>query len=94
MPKKSGIVYLFAGIALIFSALSLFLYKMCIRDSYYTVPVAPGQFTEILFDAVTFAFEIGNEYQGCTANIIIAAQAVQASNNGETVMDAKGWPES
>ena len=61
---------------------------------YYTVPVAPGQFTEILFDTVTFAFEIGNEYQGCTANIIIAAQAVQASNNGETVMDAKGWPES
>ncbi|RZS94313.1 SipW-dependent-type signal peptide-containing protein [Cuneatibacter caecimuris] len=61
---------------------------------YYTVPVAPGQFTEILFDTVTFAFEIGNEYQGCTANIIIAAQAVQASINGETVMDAKGWPES
>lgn len=27
MPKKSGIVYLFAGIALIFSALSLFLYN-------------------------------------------------------------------
>ena len=50
--------------------------------------------TEILFDTVHFAPEMGNEYQNCTANIIISAQAVQTANNGDTVMDAKGWPNS
>ena len=61
---------------------------------YYAKPVAAGEATEILFDTVHFAPEMGNEYQNCTANIIISAQAVQTANNGNTVMDAKGWPNS
>lgn len=60
---------------------------------YYAKPVAPGESTEILFDTVHFAPEMGNEYQNCTANIIISAQAVQTANNGDTVMEAAGWPD-
>lgn len=60
---------------------------------YYTKPVAPGESTDILFDTVHFAPDMGNEYQNCTANITISAQAVQTSNNGSTIMEAAGWPE-
>ena len=61
---------------------------------YYAKPVAAGEATEILFDTVHFAPEMGNEYQNCTANIIISAQAVQTAYNGSTVLDAAGWPAS
>lgn len=64
------------------------------RCFYYEKPVAAGESTDILFDTVTFAPEMGNEYQGCTANIEIKAQAVQTANNGSTVMEAAGWPEA
>ena len=59
---------------------------------YYYKPVAAGAVTDILFEEVHFAPEMGNEYQNCTANIEILAQAVQTANNGSTVMDAQGWP--
>ena len=59
---------------------------------YYDKPVAAGKTTDILFDTVTFAPQMGNEYQNCTANIEISAQAVQTANNGKTVLEAKGWP--
>ena len=59
---------------------------------YYAKPVAPGESTEMLFDTVRFAPEMGNAYQNCTANIWISAQAVQTANNGETVLEAQGWP--
>ena len=42
---------------------------------------------------VTFAPEMGNEYQGSTAHIDVKADAVQVANNGETVLDALGWPQ-
>ena len=59
---------------------------------YYDKPVAAGKTTDILFDTVEFAPQMGNEYQNCTANIEISAQAVQTANNGKTVLEAKGWP--
>lgn len=59
---------------------------------YYHKPVAAGAVTDILFEEVHFAPQMGNEYQNCTANIEILAQAVQTANNGSTVMDAQGWP--
>lgn len=59
---------------------------------YYAKTVAAGETTGILFDTVTFAPEMGNAYQNCTANIEISAQAVQTANNGKTVLEAKGWP--
>ena len=61
---------------------------------YYALPVTPGESTELLFDTVSFAPEMGNEYQDCTANIVISAQAVQTANNGQTVLEAQGWSEN
>ena len=60
---------------------------------YYEKPVKPEKTTDLLIDSVEFNPAMGNEYQGCTANIIIAAEAVQTANNGSTVMEAAGWPE-
>ena len=60
---------------------------------YYNEPVGPEGFTKELIDTVKFNPAMGNEYQGCTANITISAQAVQTANNGASVTDAKGWPE-
>ena len=59
---------------------------------YYNDPLAPGETTPPLFTTVTFAPEMGNEYQGSTAHIDVKADAVQVANNGETVLDAQGWP--
>ena len=58
---------------------------------YYTDPVKADTSTEQLFTQVTFNKAMGNEYQGCTAYVDVAAQAVQVKNNGETVFDAMGW---
>ena len=60
---------------------------------YYNDPLAPGETTPPLFTTVTFAPEMGNEYQGSTAHIDVKADAVQVANNGETVLDALGWPQ-
>lgn len=59
---------------------------------YYKNPVATGGTTTALLEQVHFAKEMGNEYQNCTANLIVEAQAVQTANNGETVLAAAGWP--
>ncbi len=59
---------------------------------YYNEPVKPGEVTAPVFTAVTFKAEMGNEYQNATATVDVSAQAVQTANNGNTVMDAKGWP--
>ncbi len=63
---------------------------------YYKKPVIPDTSTDVLFEQVHFAPQMGNEYQNCTANIIVSAQAVQAANNpipdGGDVTDIKGWP--
>ncbi len=59
---------------------------------YYKNPVPTGSATTALLEVVTFAKEMGNEYQNCTANLIVEAQAVQTANNGETVLAAQGWP--
>lgn len=61
---------------------------------YYTKPVAPGESTEALFETVFFAAKMSNEYQDCTANVIVSAQAVQTAHNGSTVWEAAGWPKA
>jgi len=60
---------------------------------YYKNPVAPGKNTDELMKEVVFDLLMGNEYQNCTANLIVSAEAVQTANNGETVFEAAGWPE-
>lgn len=61
---------------------------------YYSKPLKPGEVTAPIFTAVTFKPDMGNEYQNATATVDVSAQAVQTANNGDTVMDAKGWPNS
>ena len=59
---------------------------------YYTKALKPGEVTAPVFTAVTFNATMGNEYQNATATVDLSAQAVQTANNGDTVMDAQGWP--
>ena len=59
---------------------------------YYNKPLAAGEETTPLFENVTFSGEMGNMYQNCSAQIDVAAQAVQVKNNGATVLEAAGWP--
>jgi len=68
--------------------------KWLFKDGYYyyRLPVATGASTDILFDEVFFDGAMGNEYQGCTTEIVVYAQAVQTANNGTTVEEAAGWP--
>lgn len=61
---------------------------------YYNQALEPGEVTKPIFTAVTFNANMGNEYQKATASVDVSAQAVQKANNGATVMDAKGWPNS
>lgn len=61
---------------------------------YYKKPVAPGEKTEPLFTTVTFSTKMGNEYQNVKVKIDLDAQAVQSRNNGESALEATGWPES
>ena len=61
---------------------------------YYKKPVAPGEETKPLFTTVTFSTEMGNEYQNVKVKIDLDAQAVQSRNNGESALEATGWPET
>lgn len=49
---------------------------------YYNRALAPGETTVPLFTTVTFAPEMGNEYQNSTAYVEVKVGAVQADNNG------------
>ena len=61
---------------------------------YCNEAVSTGETTKPLFETVEFAKDMGNEYQGSTIYIDVIAQAVQKANNGQTVLDAAGWPEN
>ena len=61
---------------------------------YYNVILKPGETTTPLFASVSFdAAGMGNEYQKSTATVDVTAYAVQVANNGETALDAQGWPD-
>lgn len=61
---------------------------------YYNQPIAAGESTAALFRNVTFDKTMGNLYQNSTAVIKVNAQATQVKNNGTSVFDAAGWPDS
>ena len=61
---------------------------------YYNSALQPGELTAPIFTSVMFDKEMGNEYQGATVNVDVAAQAVQSANNGASVLEAQGWPEA
>ena len=59
---------------------------------YYNKILKPGEITAPVFTSVSFAADMGDEYQDATATVDVFAQAVQTANNGDTVMTAQGWP--
>lgn len=62
---------------------------------YYNASVPAGQSTEPLFKSLRFDGPgMTNEFQDCTVEVTVDAQAVQTANNGSTVVEAAGWPES
>lgn len=69
--------------------------KWVARDGfyYYADALKPGETSAPLFTAVTFAPEMDNLYQESTATVRILAYATQAAHNGDSALDAAGWPE-
>lgn len=62
---------------------------------YYKTAVNTGETTEPLFEEVVFSGPyMDNKYQLSTVVIDVNAQAVQKVHNGDTVMDAQGWPKN
>ena len=69
---------------------------------YYKTPLTRGEKTSDLFSTVTLNRFLPNEYQGCTVNIAVSAQAVQVKNNNNngaltaltaaTLDQVSGWP--
>ena len=62
---------------------------------YYNTAVKSGETTKPLFEEVAFSGpHMDNKYQSCTVVIDVTAQAVLKANNGNSVMEALGWPEA
>ena len=59
---------------------------------YYNKILKPGEVTAPIFTAVSFAADMGDEYQDATATVDVFAQAVQTANNGTSALTASGWP--
>ncbi len=59
---------------------------------YYSAVLAPGETTEPLFTKVIFDTFMNNMYQHSEAVVKVNAQATQVSHNGDTVLEAAGWP--
>lgn len=60
---------------------------------YYNAPLGMDEATAPLFESVHFSGpNMTNEYQNCTVEVIVDAQATQTANNGSSALEAKGWP--
>lgn len=58
------------------------------KDAVQTNEVTENFFSEVIFQGAYMT----NEYQNCKVDIVVKAQAVQAAHNGNTVLEAAGWP--
>ena len=62
---------------------------------YYGGTVGDGAKTEPLYREIAFSGEnMDNDYQGCTIRVTVTAQGVQKANNGDSALEAEGWPEA
>ncbi len=59
---------------------------------YYNQPLAAGDITPPLFTQVSFSKEMDDRYQDGRAAITVLVSATQAENNGDTALQAAGWP--
>lgn len=61
---------------------------------YCNESLESGEISKPLFKEIKFAGkEMGNEYQNTHVKLWITGQAVQCNNNGNSVLEAAGWPE-
>lgn len=64
-------------------------------DWYYFTEKVKKDMTVHVFESVTFAYQMGNEYEEAFGNIIITAEAIQCKNNdipaGGTILEV--WPQ-
>jgi hypothetical protein len=58
---------------------------------YYAVVLNKGQSASDLFTQITFSNQMGNIYKDGKMYVTVRIEVVQASNNGENVLSAKGW---
>lgn len=59
---------------------------------YYGAAVNTGDVTQPLMTGVEFdGPNMTNEYQNCTVEITVTAQAVQTAHNGANALEAQGW---
>lgn len=61
---------------------------------YYTKPLQPNETTPLLMDKVTFGADIDESYENSRTTLDIIAYGVQVENNGDTYLEAQGWPEA
>lgn len=61
---------------------------------YYNKKLGAGETTTALFNGMGMDPDAGNESSGKNLKVKIEAQATQTVHNGESVLDAKGWPQS
>lgn len=62
---------------------------------YYKEAMEAGDATKPLITAVIFDGPgMTDEYQNCTVEVIVTAQAVQTVHNGDSALEALGWPET
>lgn len=66
------------------------------KDGYYycNTVVQPGELTPPLFTKVSFDAGMDNRYTESTVKLIVHAQATQWKNNGQSALEASGWPEA
>ena len=59
---------------------------------YYNNSLKAGEETTPLFTKVSFSVDMDNIYQQSTAKIDVKAYATQVANNGDSAVEAAGWP--
>ncbi len=66
-----------------------------LKDGYYycETVLEPGKETGNFIESIVFNGKMPNEYANAIADLDIKVEAVQSSNNGDTVFEATGWPE-
>ena len=60
---------------------------------YYTKVLEPSETTPPLFTRIEFKGSMGNEYAKQSITLDAEAYGTQSRHNGDTVTEAKGWPE-
>ena len=60
---------------------------------YYTEILQPTQTSDALFSSIEFLSSMDNSYANSSIYIELEAQGVQSKHQGNSVLEAKGWPE-